>query len=109
MDSGLKKVIWGIAGVLGVLFIIGWISSLHDTGVDNDFAVASAERFVRQAYPGAQLFLPDNHVVHNQDEFDVSLTANGVNSFNAPVQNAFLVIMREIKPGTLRMVEIDQK
>ena len=109
MDIGLKKVVWCIVGVLGVLFIISWISSLHDVGVDNDFAVASAERFVRQAYPGAQSFLPDNHVVHNQDEFAVSLTANGVNSFNAPVQNAFLVIMRETKPGTLTMVEIDQK
>ena len=105
----MKKAVWCVGGLLGVFFIIGLITSLHDSGATNDFAVATAERFVRQAYPGTQSFLSDCHVTHYQDEFDVSLTANGVNEFNAPVQNAFLVVMKETTPGTLTMVEIDQK
>ncbi len=60
-------------------------------------AYYQAKEFVKKHYPGAKSFSDFDHskVINKGDgHYAISLTVTGVNSFNAPIQDAMLVEMR---------------
>ena len=106
----------GFVGWCVVAFVSLWVLGfiMEKTGLYKDDpklgAYEAAKTFATRTYPGAKSFsaIDQSLVTVNNGVYRVQLVVNGVNTFNAPIQNE-VVVLEVLNGNNWKLLSIEQQ